>query len=615
MAEQSGFFDAHLVDGEYDRVYLAEHFAKYFASFIGNGIFGGKSNELLVREKETPSMGVRVLSGQAWIDGYWYENDDEHPLTIDIADGVLHRIDSIVVRWNHSERIIRLAVKKGVAATNPVAPIVQRDDDYYELKLADIYIKAGTTKITQSSITDKRLNTSECGLVIGVVQQLDADEFGIQLETYISEFIAEHDAWKNATQSDIEQWANDLKQSWGTWFSEIKTSYEAMVNALLQENQVKINKLLSDGQAGINAVKEAGETNLAKVASDGQASIDNVVITGEAKLNKTASDGQAAINNVVDTGTANINKLISDKTAEINELIENSEDRVDEVVRTGSENITNVVSTGQQNIAKVVSDGTTNINKVVSDGTTNINNVVTEGTNDINTLINNKTKQIDDLIVEKTSAIDAVITDAQQRFNNVIEDLEAIAESNDLANLVVDVSNLKTDNTNTKKNVQTLTSDMTTAKDDIEVLKAKVEEPNGMGIEDKTETGCYYVEAADGSKEWINPPNRPGVEYRTTERWIGSPVYTQMLYLGALSNKSMMAVTIDIEYDKVFFVSGYAFDPENNMSYPFPIIINGLTPIAVISGIEGNGSESNIIINVNEDLSAFSGYINIKYVK
>ena len=46
MAEQSGFFNAHLIDGEYDRVYLAEHFAKYFASFIGNGIFGGKSNEL-----------------------------------------------------------------------------------------------------------------------------------------------------------------------------------------------------------------------------------------------------------------------------------------------------------------------------------------------------------------------------------------------------------------------------------------------------------------------------------------------------------------------------------------------------------------------------------------
>ena len=34
MAERSGFFDAHFVNGEYDRVYLSEHFAKYFANFI-----------------------------------------------------------------------------------------------------------------------------------------------------------------------------------------------------------------------------------------------------------------------------------------------------------------------------------------------------------------------------------------------------------------------------------------------------------------------------------------------------------------------------------------------------------------------------------------------------
>ena len=74
MAEKSGFFDAHLVDGEYDRIYLAESFAKYFASFIGNGIFGGKSNELMVQQKATADMSVRVLSGQAWINGYWYEN-------------------------------------------------------------------------------------------------------------------------------------------------------------------------------------------------------------------------------------------------------------------------------------------------------------------------------------------------------------------------------------------------------------------------------------------------------------------------------------------------------------------------------------------------------------
>lgn len=491
MAELSGFFDAHLVDGEYDRVYLSEHFAKYFASFIGNGIFGGKSNELQVLEKETASMGIRVLSGQAWIDGYWYENTDELHLAMDIADGVLNRIDSAVVRWNHSERTIRVAVRKGTAAVTPVAPAVQRDNDYYELKLADIYVKAGATRITQANITDKRYHTDECGLVIGIVQQLDAEEFGIQLDAYIQEFIAEHNTWKNATQADIEQWVSNFKTSCTNWFNQFKTDSNASVNNLLSSSQTRIDKLVSDGQTSIN--------------------------------------------NVVSTGTTNIN---------------------------------NVVTKGQTDIAKVVTDGTVAINKLLSD---------------------------------KESEANALITESQGRFDSVIGNLERIAQENDVASIVLDVNSLKNEDTAIKK--------------DIAALKVKVEEPNGMGIEDEVEVGCYYVETSGGVKEWINPPNRPGVEYRTTERWNGKAVYTQMLYLGALSNKLAMAVTIQAEYDKVFFVSGYAFDPENNMSYPFPIILNGLTPIAVISGVEGNGYESNIIINVNEDLSAFSGYINIKYVK
>lgn len=270
MAEQSGFFDAHLVDGEYDRVYLAESFAKYFASFIGNGIFGGKSNELIVRQKETASMGVRVLAGQAWINGYWYENSSELSLAIDIADGVLNRIDSIMVRWNHSDRVIRTVVKKGTPASTPTAPVVQRDSDYYELKLADIYIKAGATSITQANITDKRYNTDVCGLVVGVVQQLDPDEFGIQLDTFIQEFMAAHN----------------------TWSDEFKEASQDDVDTFLSENQTKV---------------------------------DNLISTGNTNINKVVSDGNTKINNVVSTGTTNINNLITNKTEEIDTLIDDKE--------------------------------------------------------------------------------------------------------------------------------------------------------------------------------------------------------------------------------------------------------------------------------------------------
>ena len=190
MAEQSGFFDAHLVNGEYDRVYLAESFAKYFASFIGNGIFGGKSSELMVQQKTTADLSVKVMPGQAWINGYWYENDNELSLAIDVADGVLNRIDIIVLRWDNSERVIRLAVKKGTSATEPSAPVIQRGADFYELKLAQIYVKAGALTITQADIKDTRLDNEVCGLVQGVIKQFDTTEFGKQIDSFIENFEA-----------------------------------------------------------------------------------------------------------------------------------------------------------------------------------------------------------------------------------------------------------------------------------------------------------------------------------------------------------------------------------------------------------------------------------------
>lgn len=190
MAEKSGFFDAHLVNGEYDRVYLAESFARYFASFIGNGIFGGKSNELMVQQKSTADMSVRVLSGQGWINGYWYENDNELSLAIDVADGVLNRIDAIVLRWDNSERVIRLAVKKGTSATNPSVPAIQRSADFYELKLAQVYVKAGAVKITQADIADTRLDNEVCGFVHGVIDQFDTTDFGKQIDSFIENFEA-----------------------------------------------------------------------------------------------------------------------------------------------------------------------------------------------------------------------------------------------------------------------------------------------------------------------------------------------------------------------------------------------------------------------------------------
>ena len=205
MAEQSGFFDAHLINGEYDRVYLSEHFAKYFASFIGNGVYGGKSDELMVRQKESADMSVRVLTGMGFINGYFYENTDELSLAIDTADGVLNRIDLIVLRWDKYERTIRIAVEKGSPASSPSTPLLKRNDDYYELQLAKVFVKAGATRISQADITDTRLDSDVCGFVVSVIEQMDTEEFNAQLNAWLAQFKVDSYAEVDALVEQLER--------------------------------------------------------------------------------------------------------------------------------------------------------------------------------------------------------------------------------------------------------------------------------------------------------------------------------------------------------------------------------------------------------------------------
>lgn len=182
MAFTSAFFDAKLVGGEYDRVYSAEKFAEYFASFIANGVFPDPSTNLQVVANTVNDMNVLVSPGMGWINGYYCKNDDSYPLAVQTASGTLNRIDAVVIGWSRINREIITYIKTGTAASLPTAPSLTRNSDLYELMLATITVNAGVTKVTQSMITDKRADTSVCGWVAGVVQQIDTTNLFAQYD-------------------------------------------------------------------------------------------------------------------------------------------------------------------------------------------------------------------------------------------------------------------------------------------------------------------------------------------------------------------------------------------------------------------------------------------------
>ena len=168
--EKYGFFNAvATADGKYDRSYLAEDFANYFASFITNGVFEELGDKLEVVVNS--GMSIKVKSGVAWVNGYRYENDNDLIFTLENADGELSRIDSIVVRLDITNREIKTHVKKGVLSTSPVTPVITRNNDIYELQLATVRVNANTAVLTQSMILDTRDEDTVCGWVTSIGSQ------------------------------------------------------------------------------------------------------------------------------------------------------------------------------------------------------------------------------------------------------------------------------------------------------------------------------------------------------------------------------------------------------------------------------------------------------------
>ncbi len=154
MAQKSYFFDS--VAG--DRLYYAADQARVLSAIVGrDGVVYGYGNEFNV----TPGTDMNVLvdTGAAFVQGRMLEVYGEaETLLVAAADATNPRIDRIVIRvdLSTSERRAYLAVKQGVPAAEPAAPLLQQDPTIWEMSLAQVAIEAGATGIMAEDITDER---------------------------------------------------------------------------------------------------------------------------------------------------------------------------------------------------------------------------------------------------------------------------------------------------------------------------------------------------------------------------------------------------------------------------------------------------------------------------
>lgn len=142
-----------------------------------SGVFAAAENAA-VAAMDTHGMGITVSDGTGWMtdaggNGVVWWNDMQKTtgqklqLEIDMADGVLNRIDRIVVEWktvNYAD-LPEIKVLKGTASSAAEAPALTNNGTLRQISLARVSVSAGITAITASMITDERLDPAVCGLV------------------------------------------------------------------------------------------------------------------------------------------------------------------------------------------------------------------------------------------------------------------------------------------------------------------------------------------------------------------------------------------------------------------------------------------------------------------
>jgi len=116
----------------------------------------------------------------------------------------------------------------------------------YELALADVYVGAGVVALSQAQITDQRLNSALCGLVVGTVGELDTTAFSAQLQAWFEEYRKQsadtYDGFVDFVDG-LKTSSNGAYAAFGQWLADFKTqantefqTWSSTIQDILDEN-------------------------------------------------------------------------------------------------------------------------------------------------------------------------------------------------------------------------------------------------------------------------------------------------------------------------------------------------------------------------------------------
>ena len=179
-----------------------------------SGVFGENGGGAVAAVLDT--MKVTVDDATGWMsnsnsDGICWFNDTykstgkKLELEIGAADGVLSRIDRVVVEWKTTTYADKPEIKilQGTASSNPTPPALTNDNLKRQISLARVLVPAGSTSVYSANITDERLDPSVCGIVTDRVG-VDTSMVNAQLKAFMEQSENEFNTWFATVQDTLD---------------------------------------------------------------------------------------------------------------------------------------------------------------------------------------------------------------------------------------------------------------------------------------------------------------------------------------------------------------------------------------------------------------------------
>lgn len=280
MAITSGFFDAQLVNGEYDRIYNSSDFGSMFDGILNDGIFTSIGDKFKVE----PSSGftINVRTGKAWFMGTWINNSAILPLTLSGPPSPQSRIDAIVIDIDkrNQTRANTIKVVAGTPSSSPSRPALANEDNHKQYPLAYITVSNGVTSISASKIQDMR-GTSSCPFISLAEPSITADELMSQLAARGEELI------------------NESIAAFQVLYDEMEAAIEAASALTILDNSVSTAKVQNGAVTREKLNSDALYSPVVDVTSDINLSINHLGKTLASEYSETEGVRTITLNDVI----------------------------------------------------------------------------------------------------------------------------------------------------------------------------------------------------------------------------------------------------------------------------------------------------------------------------